>query len=140
MAHYQATIPSSRTPDDAFAYMADFSSVQEWDPSVSSAKRLNNGPLRQGDQFDVALSFAGRKIELTYTLTEYDPKARRAVLRAKNGPTTSIDTITVSDDAAVTYDARIELAGLAKLIDPIMQLLFNRLGNNAKKELIRILA
>ncbi|MBO9534840.1 MAG: SRPBCC family protein [Solirubrobacteraceae bacterium] len=140
MAHYRGTIPSARTPEAAFAYMADFSNAAEWDPSVNRAKRLDEAPLGVGSQFELALTFAGRPIELIYDVTEYDEAARRIVLQANNGATTSIDTITVADDAAVTYDARLELTGLAKVIDPIMQLVFKRIGDNASAELGRILS
>ena len=131
MARYSATIPSNRTPAEAFAYMADFANVREWDPSVRRAERLDDGPLAQGSRFEVDVGFLGREVELTYELTEYDPAARRAVLQASNATTVSVDTITVADDASVTYDARLQLRGPLGLLDPLLGLAFKRLGDNA---------
>ena len=39
VARYVTTIDSSLTPEEAFAYMADFSNAREWDPSVTEASR-----------------------------------------------------------------------------------------------------
>ncbi len=137
---YTATIPSVRTPDEAFDYMVHFDNVREWDPSVSHAERLDDGPLRKGSRFSVTMSFVGRENTLEYEITEYDPTARRAVLEGVNGGTRSIDTITVSPEAAVTYDARVVLSGLLKLADPLVGLAFNRLGSKAGAKLREVLA
>jgi len=140
MARYTGTIPSSRTPAETFDYMADFTSVAQWDPSVRRAIRLDDGPVKKGSRFEVEVGFLGRTNVLTYELVEYDPAARRAVLRAEQGTMTSDDTITVADDASVTYDARLELRGLARVADPLLGLAFKRLGDNAAKGLRGILA
>ncbi len=140
MARYTTTVPAARSAQDAFAYMADFSNVAEWDPSVRRAQRLDDGPLAQGTRFDVAVGFLGREVELTYELTEYDPAARRAVLRGSNATTVSVDTITVADDASVTYDAQLSLRGVLRLFDPLLNLAFQRLGDNAARGLRGVLA
>ena len=52
----------------------------------------------------------------------------------------SIDEITVREVAEgteLTYDAKLEPKGLAKLADPALGLLFKRLGDNAAKGLAR---
>lgn len=140
MARYTTTVPSARTPQEAFAYMADFANVAEWDPSVRRAERLDPGPLTRGARFAVTVGFLGRDSSLTYELTEYDPSARRAVLRGGNATTVSVDTITVDDDAAVTYDADLQLRGPLRLLDPLLGLAFGRLGDRAAAGLRDVLA
>jgi hypothetical protein len=48
----------------------------------------------------------------------------------------SLDTITIRDDghggASVTYDAKIDLKGVRKLVDPLLELAFKRLGDRAR--------
>ena len=34
MAHYVTTIPSSKTPEEAFAFMADIRNFAQWDKGV----------------------------------------------------------------------------------------------------------
>jgi carbon monoxide dehydrogenase subunit G len=140
MARYTGTIPSRRTPAETFDYMADFTSVAEWDPSVKRAVRLDDGPVGKGSRFEVEVGFLGRTNTLTYELVEHDPATRRAVLRAEQGSMTSLDTITVAEDASVTYDAQLKLGGPARLFDPLLGLAFKRLGDNAASGLRGILS
>src|SRR4051794_26377168 len=132
MARYRATVPSARSADATFAYLADFSSVREWDPSVARAERLDAGELGLGSRFRIVTRFVGREVELVYEIADYDPSARRVVLRGENATTLSVDTIAVGDDAAVTYDADLQLKGPGKVLDPVLALLFGRLGDRAR--------
>ena len=137
VARYATTIESRLTPDDAFAYMASFDNAAEWDPSVISARRLDTGELGVGSAFHVVSTFAGRKVPLGYEITTFDP-GRRVVLEAWSGFFGSVDTISVTaagTGSRVTYDARLVFKGLARIADPIMQLIFNRVGRKADASL-----
>jgi hypothetical protein len=50
MAHYNASVDTSRPPDEMFAYLSDFSSTQEWDPGVIEAERLGDAPVHEGTE------------------------------------------------------------------------------------------
>jgi hypothetical protein len=135
MAHYNATVPSPHTPDEVFRYLADFRSVAEWDPSITDATLIGGGdPIAVGAEFRVTTKTRFSEIILKYTTTEIDP-SRKIALRGENDSMVSIDTITIaSADAgsAVTYDAEIELKGVRRLADPLLQLGFKRLGDKAR--------
>ena len=69
--------------------------------------------------------------ELTYELTELT--AERIVLVGKNETATSTDTITVVPDGTgsdVTYEAVIEMRGAAKVAEPVVKLVFEKIGND----------
>jgi Polyketide cyclase / dehydrase and lipid transport len=137
VARYATTIDSRLAPADAFAYMANFVNAQEWDPSVVEARRLDDGELRVGSAFHVISKFAGRKVPLRYEITALDAD-RKVVLEAWSGIFGSVDTISVVASAGgsrVTYDARLVFKGLARLADPLMQLVFNRVGRKADASL-----
>lgn len=139
MAHYRGTIPSPRSAGDVFAYMAKFSNVSDWDPTAAEAEPLQDGEPRLGSRFRVLVSWLGREIPLEYEITEFDPP-RRLVLRAENSTTVSEDTVEVADrgtGSEMTYDARLELKGPARLAGPLMGLAFKRLGDNAAAGLRR---
>jgi len=122
---------------EAFAYMASFDNAQEWDPSVVEASRLDSGELKVGSAFRVVSTFAGRKVPLRYEITVLDAD-RRVVLEAWNGTFGSVDTITVvasGSGSSVTYDARLVFKGISRLANPIMQLVFNRVGRKADASL-----
>ena len=134
MARYSTTIASKLAPADAFAYMADFSNARVWDPSVSRAEREGDGPIGLGSAFAVIARFAGRDVPLTYEIVAYEPPAK-VVLEARSG-FASRDTITVEEAAGggslVHYDALLAFSGVARLADPLMQIVFNRVGAKAK--------
>jgi hypothetical protein len=135
MARYVTTVGSSMSPEDAFAFMADFANSPRWDPNTSRATRVDDGPVGLGSSFDLLTAFAGREVQLRYTIVEHDAP-RRVVLRAEQPRYTSLDTITVApapSGSSVHYDARLSFMGPARLLDPVMQLLFRRVGNRARE-------
>jgi len=138
MARYVSTVNSTRGVEETFDYLADFSSVREWDPSVVRAELLDPAP-GLGARFAVTVRFAGRETELTYRTTEFE-RPRRVVLVAESSTVTSEDTITFEPagaGSAVTYDANLRLRGPLKLADPVLGLLFKKLGDDAAAGLRR---
>jgi len=136
MAGYTGTVSSVRPPDEAFAYLADFRSVAEWDPSVRSAVLVNgDDPITVGAKFRVTTKTTLTEVALDYTTIELE-RPSRIVLRGENNSMVSVDTIVIRDDeqggAEVTYDAQIELKGVRKLADPLLALGFKRLGDKAR--------
>jgi hypothetical protein len=80
-------------------------------------------------------------VPLTYTIIRYEPE-RLVVLRAQSKGFVSTDTITVEPvgrASRVTYDAVLEFRGLGRLADPLMQLVFNRVGRRAAARLREVL-
>ena len=133
MAHYDTTIESTLPAPEAFAYMADFANAREWDPSVSTAAPLGNGPVGLGSAFDLVARFAGRDVPLRYEIVSYEPP-RVVVLEARRPGFVSRDTITVEsaqDGSVVHYDATLAFHGLGRLLDPVMQRIFDRVGAHA---------
>ena len=127
MARYITTIDSTLSAEEAYAYMADFSNALEWDPSVTEATRSGDGA------FDLVAKFGGRGVPLRYEVVSSDPP-RSIVLEARKPSFTSRDTITVVSAPAgstVHYDARLEFKGAGRILDPLMQLVFNRTGAKA---------
>ena len=133
MARYVTTIESKLSPAEAFAYMADFSNALHWDPSVVEASRSATGAVGNGSTFDLVVKFGGRKLPMRYEIVSYD-EPRVVVIEAQQPSFTSRDTITVApigDGSTVHYDALLEFKGPGRMLDPIMQLIFNRTGDKA---------
>ena len=133
MAHYVTTIESTLSQVDAFAYMADFTNARLWDPSVSRAQRVGESPIGVGSAFDLVARFGGRDVPLRYEVVEYDAP-RRVVLQARRPAFVSRDTITVepaADGSLVHYDATLAFGGVGRLLDPVMQRIFDRVGARA---------
>jgi len=139
--HYETTVHTPRPAADVFAYLSDFSTTAEWDPGVTTARRLDTGPLGPGSRFSVTASFLGRDAELEYSITDYEPP-RRVVLRGENATTVSLDEMTFEPEAGgtrVRYSADLQLKGPLRILHPALGLVFKRIGDRAAGGLRRSL-
>ena len=133
MAHARETVDGTKSQQEAFDYLADFSNTAHWDPGIVRAEKLTDGPIGVGTQFRVEASFMGRTTPLVYVMTAYEPPSR-FVVSGENSTVTSLDEITVEavgDGSRVTYDAELTLKGAAKLFDPLLGLAFGRIADKA---------
>lgn len=133
MARYVDAIDLPLPIEDAFDYLADFSRTAEWDPGVLDGRRLTPGEVRLGSRFQVSVSFLGRRIPFEYRITEFE-RPSRLVLAGGDSTLRSVDEITfvsTPGGTRVTYEARLELGGIRRLADPILDLLFQRIGRAA---------
>ncbi|MEV6520383.1 SRPBCC family protein [Longispora sp. NPDC051575] len=136
MVHVVRTFLVDRPVDVVVAFLADFSNAPRWDPGTVRCTPTSTGPLRVGSTWRNVSKVLGRETELDYRLHRLDPD--RVTLVGTNKTATSTDDITVKPapgGAEVTYNATIELHGLAKLAAPIMKLEFERLGNLTEKKI-----
>jgi carbon monoxide dehydrogenase subunit G len=134
MARYVTTIESPRPREDVFAHLSDFSTTQEWDPGVAEAERLDEGPIVVGSRVRLVADFMGRKTPLVYEVTAIDPPAS-ITLRGENASVVSLDTMTFAPTASggtrIVYDADLTLKGPLRVADPLLKLVFNRIGDKA---------
>jgi carbon monoxide dehydrogenase subunit G len=113
-------------------YLSDFRSTNDWDPGTKQTTR-ESGDGGVGTVYKNISEFAGREVEIIYTVTDVDPD-RSITLVGKTDALTSTDTITVEGsetNAQVTYVAEFEFHGAAKLADPFMGHPLKKLGDDA---------
>jgi len=133
MAHYNASLETLLPPAEAFAYLSDFSTTEEWDPGVVEAERHGDGPVAMGTEFRVVAEFLGRKSTLVYEVVEFEP-GEAVTVRGENATVVSLDRITferVGAGTRVNYDAELTLKGPLRLADPLLGLAFRRVGDRA---------
>ena len=133
IARYVTTIESTLSGSEAFAYMADFSNALQWDPSVVEASRSSDGVVGKGSTFDLVVKFGGRRLPMRYGIVSYD-EPQLVVLQAEQPSFISRDTITVvaaDGGSTVHYDALLEFKGPARMLGPLMQVIFKRTGDKA---------
>ena len=131
-------------PDPAVIidYLKDFSNAEEWDPGTVSCTRNDAGPVAVGSTWHNTSKIAGVSTELTYTLEQLTDDT--IVLVGRNDTATSTDTITVvpSPDGSgsrITYEANIEMKGAAKLADPVMKIVFEKIGSDTEDDMTTVL-
>ncbi len=141
MPHFRDIVSSRAPRERVFDYMADFSSVAEWDPTVTKAESLDPDP-GPGARFIVVVKALGRETEYLYETIEYE-RPSLLVVRAETPAVVSLDTITfveTTSGTAMTYEAELSLKGPARLLALPMRIGFRRLAENAKAGLDRELA
>lgn len=142
MARYVDAIDLPIPIEEAFDYLADFSRTAEWDPGVVDARRITRGHVRLGSRFEVTVSVLGQRLPLEYRITDYE-RPTRLVLSGGDASIRSVDEITFASrpgGTRITYEARLELVGIRRLADPLLQLLFQRIGRLAVRGLRERLA
>ena len=141
MARYVVHVRTARPPEEAFAYLADLTNFAVWDPGVIEAEQaVGDGP-GPGAAYDVTVKGVPRPLVLRYHLISYEAP-RELVARASTTSLTSLDRISVEptvDGSIVTYDAELTLNGPLGLLDPLLKLAFNRIGDRAAHGLIDVL-
>lgn len=133
MAHYKATLETWLPSEEVFAYLSDFSNAEAWDPGTVQAERVDDGPIGEGSEFRLVAVFLGRESTIEYRVVQYDPPTT-VIFRGENSTIISLDRVTVAalgNGARITYDARLTLKGLLKLADPLLALVFRRIGDRA---------
>jgi Polyketide cyclase / dehydrase and lipid transport len=134
VARFRATIPSTLSQEEAFAYLAAFEHAAEWDPTVREASRVNEGELRVGTRFRVVSTVADLDVALVYEITRLEPP-RLVVLEASDASISARDSFSVEPDgegSVVGYEATLELRGVRRLLEPSTQASFDRAGRAAE--------
>ena len=134
-------IEVARPAPEAFRYVAEFEHAAEWDPGVAESKKLTDGPVRVGSEFDVVVLFRGKPQRYRYRVTELDD-GRRIVLAGDGDKATSVDTITVAPSVAgarIDYTAEIKLKGLRRIVEPLLKPTLAKTGEDALAGLKRAL-
>ena len=127
------TVVLPRKPEEVFDYLADFSTTEEWDPGIVSATRVGSDPIGVGSRFDLISEFMGRQIAVPYEITEYD-RPNRFVIIGENARFKGIDTLEVTpegDGTRVSYTADFRMKGIAKLFEPFLGGVFDKLSDKA---------
>lgn len=134
MARYRTTVESTKSPEEAFDYLAEFSNATEWDPGIVEAANLTGDPVGPGSRFRLVSRFLGRRVPLEYRITQFD-RPTRVVLAADESSIRSTDEIRfVATDGGsqVTYEADLRLkTRFGRLLDPLLALAFRRVGARA---------
>lgn len=129
MARYVTTVRTPMPPDASFAYMADLRHFAEWDPGVKQVVQVEGDGGGPNTEFDVTVTGTTLRYR---TLVHRSPEELVVVARSRT--LTSTDKVTVQPDgegSLVTYDAVLDLNGPLRLFDPMMKLVFGRIGDRA---------
>jgi carbon monoxide dehydrogenase subunit G len=127
-------------PSQVLQYLKHFENTEQWDPGTQTCTRTSSGQVGEGATWHNVSKIFGVTAELTYTLKELTES--KLVFVGENRSSTSRDTITV--DAAgsgslLTYRADLAMKGAAKVLNPVMKIVFEKLANDVEKQMAAVL-
>lgn len=135
MAHYETSVTTSLSPDAAFALMADMTNFADWDPGVQSAEQVSGTEPGLDAAYRLVVNGVGPApaTPLTYVMKEFEAGKRyRAVAEARFFSSDDIVSVTPNGTGSiVTYTAELRLNGVGRFLDPLVALIFNRIGDAA---------
>ncbi len=134
------TFSVSPPPERVVEYLKDFEHAKQWDPGTRSCERIDSGPVIEGAYWHNVSKIFGVKAELTYKLEELSE--HRVVFVGENQTSRTVDTITVDAEGSgsvITYVADLEMLGTAKLLSPVMKLVFEKLAGDTEKQMASVL-
>lgn len=122
-----------RSLEEAFAYVADFTTVAHWDPGIHASRRVS-GAGGIGTVYEVQAEFRGKTMPFVYTVTAYEHD-RRLVLDGVGARATSVDSIGFEPleggGTRITYSADFRLRGILRLAEPLLGRTFRTLAAKA---------
>jgi hypothetical protein len=125
------TTPASR--DEAFDFIADFTTSQRWDPGIAASKRLDDGPVGPGSRFEVRYRAGLVTIPLVYEITRYE-RPGHVVLSTRGLAHRGEDDVrieTTDDGTRVIWKATFGLRGPGRLLEPLLRRAFPKVAAEA---------
>lgn len=127
--------------ETAFDHVADFTTTAGWDPGITEARRLDDGPIGLGSRFEVQLKLGLATVPLVYEITAYE-RPNRVVLSTRGLAYRGEDDVRfepTADGTRVTWNALFALRGPGLLLDPLLGIGFRRTAAKAVEGLERSL-
>ena len=115
-------------PAAVHAYVSDFKNLPRWDPTIKRVDQLTPGPVGSGTRYVVVLSFLGSETTMDYDTKEFRPPVATKLVGVA-ASSVATDTITIEPTptgSRLTWRAEITLAWPARIIDPVLKLIFSR--------------
>lgn len=150
MATYETVLIIPQTVAATFAFVSDFRNAEHWDPRTYSVEKATDGPIGVGTRFVLTggmmredlvkrlrlpQSMAG--MALPYDVVDFDPP-NEFVLEGESRLVRYRDHLEFSADGANTrlrYFAELSLKGPLALGEPLLKMMFKRIGDDATRDL-----
>ncbi len=128
MTRIEHSVVIARPIEDVWAYVDDAANNPVWQGPVIEVRRGGGVPIEVGSEIEEVLQFLGRRLEVTWVVTEHEPM-RLASVRASSAPVPMEGTYRlaqVEGGTRFTMAAEMEAHGLFKLAEPVFARMIRR--------------
>ena len=119
--HVERSFHVERPVDEVFAYLADFTTTNEWDPGTVETERTS-GDGGLGTTYRNTSEFMGRRVALTYTTITFQPP-HRVQFRGRNERAVTTDSMTFTAAGSGTdvhYRADFRFGPVLRRLAPLL--------------------
>lgn len=133
MPNYERSFRVAIPADRAFAFVSDFRNAARWDPRTKSVRKATPGPIAKGTTFVLRGGAANINLDLPYTIETFEPEKQllltgeTRVFRYDD----QVDFRPVDGETEVTWRAMLEFKRPLQLGNPLLALMFRRIGDDA---------
>lgn len=123
MKQVQTNVTTSRTPEEVYAYLADFANQAEWRFDVLESELVQGEAGRVGAVYRQKVKQGKRELETRAQLTQADEPRVVAFETVDDNPLQASGAWNISrrgDETHVVCDVAIEAKGFLKLFEPFM--------------------
>jgi len=143
MARYVTTVPSSKTPEEAFAFMSDVRNFTQWDRGIKKIDQVVGDGAGVGSVYNITVKGLGGKDSVFRYVTLECDAPTNFLVKGKNVIFTSVDRITVTPTATgcnVTYDAVLTANLIVWPMNIWLGRIFDKVGASATRGMTKALA
>jgi carbon monoxide dehydrogenase subunit G len=141
MVRLHETLQTTLPTDQAFAFLADFSNSERWDPGTAWSEPVDDPTPRVGAEYRLGVRMGRRIAPMSYRIVAIEP-GKRVVFSGRGPNVSAVDDIKFSpsnDGTLIDYTAYIELTGLLRLVSPFAGRAFGAIGRDARDGMARAL-
>lgn len=123
MKKVQTNVSTSRSPEEVYAYLADFSNQSEWRFDVLESELVEGETGQVGALYRQRIKQGRREMEVKAQVTQAEAPRTVAFRSFESGPVEASGAWTISprgEGTHVVCDVAIEAKGLLKLFEPFM--------------------
>ncbi len=141
MIEIKTDIAINRPLEEIFEFMADFDNDVHWWREVLESRRISGGKLGVGTTYWQKSRIMGRTSETTFEITEYE-LCKKVSIKTLTGPMPYIAGYifeAAETGTRVTFSAKVKLAGLFKVAEPILACVLKKMTQANVGNLKRLL-
>jgi len=122
MVKVKTSVVINRPIEEVFKFADDPNNDAQWQSGNIESMQTSEGPMGVGTTTQTVTQFLGKRLELTFEITEHEPN-RRVGFKSTSGPIPMTGTTTYEEaegGTKVTLELEGDVGGVFKLAEPIV--------------------